>query len=181
MSTAGRLNKYDRYIQPNLELITGWLRSGYTQESIAKRLGVGKSTWEHYKVERSELRELIVKGQQDVAPLCVNNLVKRANGYSYDEKTVEEVKERNEAGELVIVKVTTKIVTKQVVADVASNIFLLCNRDKNWQNTQHIQHSGELLNTLSDDDCQKIRNLLRANHEQATNGNGNPNPQPEPQ
>ncbi|HUV65539.1 MAG TPA: hypothetical protein VMW24_16700, partial [Sedimentisphaerales bacterium] len=154
-------------------VIMGWMRSGMTEKSIAKTLGVGVSTWEHYKATKPEFREQIRKGQQDIAALCVNNLWKRAKGYDYEETTVETIKEKNEQGKMVIVKTNTKTVTKHMAPDVGANIFLACNRDpEHWQNTQHIQHSGALTNSLSDEDCQKIRGILKAKGE---NGNGNNN------
>lgn len=163
-SNAGRKTKYGEYIAPNLKIILGWLRAGYTEESIAKRLGVGLSTWEHYKATNTSFRSLIHTGRQDIGALALNNLYKRANGYDWEEVT----KEKGKNGKLVV----TKTVTKHLPPDVASNIFIICNRVEGWQHVQHIQHSGELMNSLSDEDCQKIRGLLKANHE---NGNGNNN------
>lgn len=151
--SPGRANKYQTHIEPYLEVILGWMRSGYTEASIAKRLGVGKSTWERYKATRQEFREHIRKGQQDVAALCVNNLVKRANGYDYDEIHTEitdggQQGQRGAAGAGQLQasqrRVFKKII-RHVPPDVAANCVIIFNRmASKWQNTQYIKHTGEV-------------------------------------
>jgi len=145
--SGGRASKYHTHIEPNFEVIRGWLRSGYTEESIAKRLGVGPSTWRRYKNDHPEFKQLIFEGNQDIAALCVNNLVKLANGYDYEEIHTEVTDNGPAQGNSKKAQVGRRVikkVTKHVPRNVAANIFLLCNRDKRWKHIQHIQHSGEV-------------------------------------
>jgi len=142
-----RASKYGTHIGPNLDVIMGWMRSGMTEKSIAKTLGVGVSTWEHYKATKPEFREHIRKAQQDIGALCVNNLFKRANGYDYDEITTEITEGGNQRQQAQTgnQRRVIKKVTKHMPPDVGANCVILFNRmAKYWQNTQHIQHSGEI-------------------------------------
>jgi len=148
-SNVGRKSKYQTHIEPNVELILGWLRSGYTEQSIAKRLGVGASTWKHYKGQYQDFRDLIQKGQQDIAALCVNSLLKRAVGYDYEEVHKEVVNPGSQGqGRSGAQRVVVKTITKHVPADVGACCVILFNRMKGkWQNKQEIKHSGQIKNT----------------------------------
>ena len=142
--------KYDTHVQPNFEIILGYLRSGFTEASIAKRLGVGVSTWEKYKNEHVEFLELIKTGRQDVAALAVNSLVKRATGYDYEEIHTEikiSGKAQSEQGQRVSQPAVIKKITKHVMPDVGAICVILFNRMKTkWQNKQEIRHSGQIKN-----------------------------------
>lgn len=149
MAKGGRQNKYESHVQPKLDVILGWLRSGYTEQSIAKRLGVGQSTWSRYKIAHSELREKILEGQLDIAALCVNNLVKRANGYDYDEITTEitDGGSQGQRGQTGSQRRILKKVIKHMPPDVGANCVIIFNRMAGkWKNTQYIKHSGEIKN-----------------------------------
>ncbi len=149
MAKGSHKNKYERYIQPNLDVIVGLLRSGHTQESIAKRFGVGRSSWVRYKAAQPEFQEKIREGEQDIGALAVNNLVKRANGYDYDEITTEitDGSAAQQHGQAATHRRIIKKVTKHVPPDVAAICVIIFNRmaDK-WKNTQYIKHSGEIKN-----------------------------------
>ncbi len=161
--SKGCPNKYKTIIQPNLQVILGWLRSGYTEETIAKRLGLGHSTWHRHKTAQPEFAKMVNEGRQDTGALAVNSLFRRVLGYEYEETTVEE---RLVEGKK---QTFTKTITKQMAPDVAACCFFIVNRlPELWQHIQHIQHSGEVFNTLSDADCENIRKLLRGNLEQNT-------------
>lgn len=138
--------KYETVILPSLDVILGLLRSGFTETSIAKRLGIGRSTWEACKANHPDFREHLFKGRMDVGALCVNNLLKRANGYDYDEITTEitDGGGPSSQGQPGSQRRIVKKVTKHVPPDVAANIFIICNRLKNWQHVQYIKHSGEI-------------------------------------
>jgi len=139
---AGRRNKYYTNIEPNLKFIEGFLSSGHTEESVAKRFGVGKSTWSKYKNEHKELRDVIHRAGLNSTALVVNSLFKRAKGYEYDEIYVESRNVNGLQTEIV------KKVTKQVPPDTAAAIFIATNRDpEHWKNTQNIKHAGEIKNS----------------------------------
>lgn len=146
---AGRKNKYETNLKPNMDQIVGYLNGGYTEASVAKRFGVGVSTWERYKVACKEFKEAIKKSGMNATALVVNALHKRATGYEYEEthvifkppKVGKDGKPKNQIKEI-------RKVTKHVSPDTAACIFWTTNRDpKHWQNTQSIKHSGEIKNT----------------------------------
>lgn len=150
---AGRKNKYFTNIEPNLELITGYLSSGHTEASVAKRFGIGVSTWEKYKTEHEEFRDVIQKAGMNATALVVNAAHKRATGYEYEYEETQIVfypPEKGEDGKVSNRIKEIKKVTKpvKIPPDTAAFIFWLVNRDpEHWQNTQNINHSGEIKNS----------------------------------
>ena len=61
---VGRPGKYETHVKPRLEEIEAWARNGFTQEEIAKKLGIVTSTFYDYKVQYSELGEAIKNGER---------------------------------------------------------------------------------------------------------------------
>jgi len=148
---AGRKSKYHTHVEPNFEVIKGFLRSGHTEKSIAKSLGVGRSAWDRYKKEFRVFRDMIKKGALDATALVVNALHKRATGYEYDEIHTEitdtGAQQKNQTGQPLTQRRVIRKTTKQVPPDTAACIFWTTNRDPdNWKNTQNIKHSGEIKN-----------------------------------
>ena len=125
MAKVGRKNKYLTHVKPHLKEIELMLQD-MTEEQIAKKLGVGYSTWAKYKVENIELRETIKRGNTSKVGELKSILLKRARGFSYQESKVviEDDGSRQET-----------IYTKQALPDVASINLLLKNYDReNWAN-----------------------------------------------
>ena len=107
-------SKYESHVRPNLEEVTKWVKEGDTEMLIAKRLGVGNAAWFRYKNNHEELREAIIKGDQEFGLEIRTALRKRAIGYEYSETTVTEEQGTNG------VKASTKVVTKHVAPDVSA-------------------------------------------------------------
>ena len=83
--------------------------------------------------EYPEISEALKKGKEVVDIEVENALLKRALGYSYEEKKVEVSEEGT--------KVTKTI--KEVVPDTTAQIFWLKNRrPEQWRDKQDIEHSG---------------------------------------
>jgi len=148
---SGRKSKYHTHVEPRFEFIQGKLRSGYTEESIAKSLGIGASTWKKYKALFVDFRDLIKKAAFDSTALVVNALHKRATGYEYDEihtEITDTGAQKKQAGQPLAQRRVIKKITKHVPPDTAAGIYWTTNRDPaNWKNTQNIKHSGEIKNT----------------------------------
>jgi len=139
MTKDKRTNKYDTHIKPAFERILGLLRSGYTEGSIAKSLGLSSETWIQYKKAYSEFSELIKKGGEDATALVVNKLYKRAEGYDYEE-TKTEIRDVDGKKTKVISKTT-----KHIPPDVGAIAIVLFNRDATkWQNKQKVEHTGSV-------------------------------------
>jgi hypothetical protein len=60
-----RPSKYNTHIKPYIDNIAEWIRNGELEDSIAKRLGINKSTWYDYKIHYPELRKKVIQGQQN--------------------------------------------------------------------------------------------------------------------
>lgn len=112
-------NKYEEKVMPKLNLVECWARDGLTDEQIARKLGIGKTTFYKYLNDRSELSERLKKGKEVVDYEVETALLKRALGYKYAEVTEELV------GEEMMV---TKSVVKEVAPDVTAQIIWLNNR-----------------------------------------------------
>lgn len=122
---GGSKGKYERWLtDEGLELVTGWARRGLTDEQIAHNCGITAKTLYEWKKKFSKFCEALKNGKE-VADIQVENaLYKRAVGYQYQEKTVEE----SENGTKV------KFVTKEIAPDVTAQIFWLKNRrPESWR------------------------------------------------
>lgn len=111
-------------VKSNLKLIEKWARDGIPEKDMCKALRVGKSAFNEYKHKYPELVEALRIGKEPFITQLENNLVKRANGFEYEEtKTYIRV----EGDKRVQYQEKTK---KYYPPDVAANIILLKNKDK---------------------------------------------------
>ena len=83
---AGRKGKYESHVEPFFELIDKLLNEGATEEQVALRLGVSYSAFNNYKRDHPELRELCEKPRAGLIEDLRSALVKRALGFTYEEK-----------------------------------------------------------------------------------------------
>lgn len=149
MAKRGRKNKYETDVKPYFAQIKEWLENGSTERQIAENLGIGYSTFNRYKGENEELKELIKKGRQGIVLKLRGTLINRALGFNYQEsKTVSEqvnlpdsikefllesgfTQEQLEQAKLV----KTEVANKFALPDVAALNLALKNYDKeNWAN-----------------------------------------------
>lgn len=144
----GKPGKYEDYVKPYLPLISEWCQT-MTESQIAKKLGVGYSTWNQYKVDYPEVREAIKKGRQNLVAELRSALIKKAKGYEYIEikETIEHIKWPEEIYEALLETgftadqiatsriVKTEVAHKKLHPDVAAINLALKNYDKeNWRN-----------------------------------------------
>lgn len=126
--------KYEYWLSPDgLLRLEAYARDGLTDEQIAHNMGISPATLYNYKRDHLEILEALKKGKEVVDIQVENALLKRALGYSYEEKKVEVSEEGT--------KVTKTI--KEVVPDTTAQIFWLKNRRSDrWRDKQDIEHSG---------------------------------------
>jgi IS30 family transposase len=75
---AGPKNKYKSHVEPKLNIIAAWAKSGLTIEQIAKNLKVAKSTFCTYMNKHPELL-VALKENRDEADYAIENaLYKKA-------------------------------------------------------------------------------------------------------
>lgn len=112
-------------VRDNLQLVRKWARDGVTEKDMAAALRVSVATFEEYKLKYPELVEALKEGKQPLIARLENNLLKRADGFEYEEtKTYVKIDEdgrRTQYQEKTI---------KYYPPDVAANFILLKNKDK---------------------------------------------------
>lgn len=112
--------KYEYWLSPDgLTLLSAWARDGLTDEEIAKKCGISRSTLSEWKKNYPDISDALKRGKE-VADIEVENaLFKRATGYAYTEVKVE-----YEDG----VEIKRTEITKEVLPDVGAQCFWLKNR-----------------------------------------------------
>lgn len=125
-SKSGRRDKYESYVKPHLKEISQWVQT-MDEEQIARRLGVGVSTWHAYKNQHPELLDAIKAGRQDLISDIKSALKMRAKGFEYTEtKTYTKVGDNGSA-------VYEETTTKYAPPDVAACNSILQNIDPEWR------------------------------------------------
>jgi hypothetical protein len=124
-------------------------RAGNTLDEISRSFGVRRDTLDNWIQQRSELREAIERGRTYFrSERAADNLFKRVEGYSYEEKT-EELRKVEEldpiTGRTVITEkpVVVKTVHKHVPPDTRAVIFAVkCLLPDKYNDRQEAQTSG---------------------------------------
>jgi len=120
----GRKSKYDTNILPFFDRIIAWRKQGQTEKQIAKKLDVGVSTWEKYKKDYPEFKEILTFSKELLVEQIEESLFTRAMGKHYKET---EIKKEEVAG--MEERVTTKETIKYLPPDTTAIIFSLKNLD----------------------------------------------------
>lgn len=121
--------KYAEWLEPDgLLRLEAWARDGLTLEQIAHNCGCSLTTIKDWRNKYPAISTALKKGR-DVADIEVENaLYKRAMGYTYTETMIEESDKDGRK---------MRTITKQVVPDVAAQIFWLKNRRPDvWRDKQ---------------------------------------------
>jgi hypothetical protein len=115
MADRGRKGKYETYVKPHFEQIEKWLNGGASEKQVAEALGISYASFNNYKREHPELRELCEKPRVGVVLDLRSALVQRALGFTYEEKKqyITEDEDGNK-------KRHTEITTKQALPDTTA-------------------------------------------------------------
>ena len=133
MAKTGRKTDYDQKRHP--VLANALARNGYTEEQMAKFLGISNATFATWKKRHPEFLEALKTSKDEVDFQVENSLLKRALGFEYEETEITGGKD----GKPVKVKKTKKV----VAPDTTACIFWLKNRQKErWRDVQQREISG---------------------------------------
>ena len=123
----GRKNKYETHVKPKLDQIAKWYQD-LTERQIAEKLGIAMSSWERYKNEYPELKEVLLDSSQQLKEELKDTLKKKAKGFYYEEiKTTK----REVDGDIVT---KTETYRKYAQPDTGAIHLLLKNIDDDWHN-----------------------------------------------
>ena len=146
----GRPSKYELEIVPQLDDIERWIRAGFSERDVAKKLGISWASFNNYKNKYPAFLDRIKKARHGPVDDVKAALLNRATGFKYTEtKTVIEYEEWSDEM-LQIFKdmgldadtigkrrmVRTEIYEKQALPDPASCLILLKQwaKDEGWTN-----------------------------------------------
>lgn len=129
---GGRPTKYHELVKPRLKEIAEWRENGWTEDKIAKELGVSRTAMREYKKLYPEFLRTIKSGNAALIGRLKGALVKAAEGYQYPE--IKKIYERNkETGKMEHVR--TEETIKTAPPSVAAINLALKNFDReNWSN-----------------------------------------------
>lgn len=103
---VGRKSKY-QVIKDNFSYIDKQLNNGASEKQVAKALGIAYSTWNKYKEEYKEFKDLCNKSRVELVENLRSALVKKAIGFTYEEKKTY-IRRDSEGNEYKYTEVTTK-------------------------------------------------------------------------
>lgn len=133
-----------------LNLLRGWARNGFTDEQIAKKIGIAPQTLYSWKNKYKEFDEALKKGKEIIDNEVEEALIKSALGYYYDEEKMT-IEERD--------GITTKkktITKKYIPPDVMAIIYFLNNR-RPWLYKNHRKSSAEIDKTIAETELLKLK------------------------
>lgn len=102
-----------------LTLLEGWAREGLTDEQLAEKMDISRSTLSDWKNKFPDISDALKKGKEVVDIQVENALLKRALGYDFQEERVE----RSDRDGAKVVKTV-----KHIPPDTTAQIFWLKNR-----------------------------------------------------
>ena len=125
MSTnGGRKSKYDQVAKRIPEILAWRRQDGLTEKQIAQKLGIHISTLQNYKNTYPEFAAAMNEAKQAIISDVLSSLIKRAKGYTYEEKKVYTKVEDGKTATY------TEITAKHEPPNVAACSLLLKNLDK---------------------------------------------------
>jgi len=144
-------------------------RQGLRDVDIAKKLGISVDTFYEYQKTYPEFSEAIKKGKAPIDFEVENKLLKRAQGYDYEEVHAEY--NIGKKGQEKAVPSKIKKIKKEVVPDVTAQIFWLKNRrPKIWRDKHDIDMTGNMNITVITAVPRPKENIKRAPKQQPRSG-----------
>lgn len=123
----GRPSKYETHVQPRLEEIKEWAKSGSTNKEIASALGIAVSSFCEYLNKYAEFSEAVSNSRLNGVASVKQALYKKAIGFEYEEKKT--YKKKDEDGtESTYVEITKR----QALPDINAIGMYLRNYDPEW-------------------------------------------------
>lgn len=127
-----RNSKYETLVKPRLDEIRDWV-TDYTEEQIAKKLGISRNSLTNYKNDHPELKAAIEEGKSKLIKELKDTLKKKAKGFTYKE-TKKSIRKLADGTEQVFIEEYEKYAQP----DTGAIHLLLKNLDPEWTNDDKI-------------------------------------------
>lgn len=158
---AGRQSKYFTHVEPHLDQIFRWKQEGKYEEDICEALGVGVSAWTNYKNRHPELKEVLIKGNQQIGHIAERSLFDALQWQEWEETEVfvEKDKKGNKVEKI-------KKTKKKLPPNIAAIIFALKNKlPDEYSDRREVNMSGSMnldnrLAALTDEELEELEKEL---------------------
>lgn len=147
MPKTNNNNKVGRYTREKIEewttpekliLLTGWCMDGYTEEEIAKKMGVSINTLYNWKAKKVEILEALKKGKEICDYEVEQNLYKATKDHIVEVTKKQIVKDKD--GEKQYITITEQVIPANVTAQLS---WLNNRKREKWSNRQVIDSPEE--------------------------------------
>lgn len=141
-------------IKDNLELIGTMVENGSTDKEIAKKIGIGYSTYRKYKAQDTDLKQVIAEGKDKKNQAVEQALYKCCVGYHYYEEVPTKVKTQTLAQDGTVLEsesVSISNVKKYKGPDLQAQKYWLNNKEKaKWKEDPHRVANDKKLTKLKE-------------------------------
>lgn len=124
--------KIEDWITPEkLILLTGWCMDGYTEEEIAKKMGISKTLLYNWKNKNVDIMNALKKGKEVCDYEVEQNLYKATKDHIVEVTKKQIVKDKD--GEKQFITITEQVIPANVTAQLS---WLNNRRREKWSNRQ---------------------------------------------
>ena len=140
-----------------LILLTGWCMDGYTDEEIAKKIGISTATLYNWKAKNLEILEALKKGKEICDYEVEQNLYKATQDHIVSLTKKQIVKDKD--GEKQFITITEQVIPASTTAQLS---WLNNRRREKWSNRQVIDSPDERkpvdinINVVDNTDLEKV-------------------------
>lgn len=138
---VGRKSKYYTEVYPKLEQIKKYIADGATEKDIIDWLQIASSTFYEYKLKYPEFKESLDVPKKESVMQVKNALLKRALGYTYQEKKQYIVRDKESGKETL----RSEIYEKHCPPDIGAIAMFLRNNDKEYHDRDQAHYDFEEL------------------------------------
>ena len=140
-----------------LILLTGWCMDGYTEEEIAKKMGISKTTLYNWKTKNVNILNALKKGKEICDYEVEQNLYKATQDHIVSLTKKQIVKDKD--GEKQFITITEQVIPASTTAQLS---WLNNRRREKWSNRQVIDSPDERkpvdinINVVDNTDLEKV-------------------------
>ncbi len=151
----GRKSKYYEIVYPRLEEISKYIQEGASEKDVIEFLGIASSTFYEYKNKYSELAESVEKPKKRNIMNVRNALLKKALGFTYEEKKQYITKDKDTGKE----QIRVETYQKYSPPDVGAIAMYLRNNDKDYKEHDQAYYDFKDLELKLKQESQDLNNF----------------------